>query len=445
MERLPDECVLRLALNLTPTDLGRLCRTARRFRRIGRDPQLWRRLCRQRGIAPTSGADDGDVDWHALFVHAACTDHWWSHLGVRTTYALGVPVSALAVDSDAACAYAGLATGQLLRVPLSPARGDADAHGSAPAPSIVVVARAHVAAIADVAIAGDMLLTAGFDGWVHMFTRAQDPTKATAPLHVLGALASPNNSPNSAVSTVGRQGPRHVVGGRMDGALVVWDVATGGLVQWLPGAHTGYVSAMLVLNSTTLLTGGADGRIRRWRWTPATATPAPGAVPSPWTDAASASSGRGAPVPAAVLAHPHQAWTATPDGRDMYTLLDVLEPRHTSTVSCLRHVADAVASASYDGTVVLWDRVTGMPLQQLLTHSDHVNGVALSDRWQLVTGAEDGRMLLWNRRTCALVRTFFALPASVDCLALTGNDLVAGASDGTFVHFSFEPEAGLSF
>ena len=106
---------------------------------------------------------------------------------------------------------------------------------------------------------------------------------------------------------------------------------------------------------------------------------------------------------------------------------------------------DAVASASYDGTVVLWDRVTGMPLQQLLTHSDHVNGVALSARWQLVTGAEDGRMLLWNRRTCALVRTFFALPASVDCLALTGNDLVAGASDGTFVHFSFEPEAGLSF
>ena len=65
-----------------------------------------------------------------------------------------------------------------------------------------------------------------------------------------------------------------------------------------------------------------------------------------------------------------------------------------------------LASGSADGTVRLWDALTGAHVRTLEGHTSGVRGVAFSpDGRTLASGSRDGTVRLWDALTGAHVRT----------------------------------------
>ncbi|KAL2040688.1 hypothetical protein N7G274_006667 [Stereocaulon virgatum] len=93
-----------------------------------------------------------------------------------------------------------------------------------------------------------------------------------------------------------------------------------------------------------------------------------------------------------------------------------------------------VVSGSGDGTVRLWDSVTGATLQTLQGHSAPVISVAFSpDGKQVVSGSGDGTVRLWDSVTGAALQTLEGYSARVNSVAFSpdGKQVVSGSVDGT--------------
>ena len=110
---------------------------------------------------------------------------------------------------------------------------------------------------------------------------------------------------------------------------------------------------------------------------------------------------------------------------------------HTSQVLSVAFSPDGsiVASASWDGTVRLWDVATGSNTATLLGHTDWVNSVAFSpDGNMLASGADDNTVRLWDVATGESTTTLSGHTSRVFSVAFSpGGSIVASASDDNTV------------
>ncbi|KAJ7611212.1 hypothetical protein FB45DRAFT_1065901 [Roridomyces roridus] len=147
--------------------------------------------------------------------------------------------------------------------------------------------------------------------------------------------------------------------GSFDGAVRVWDVATGLLVAPPSRRHTAEVmSVCYSFDDEQIVSGSADGNI--WVWDAATGEPRAGPLSG-----------------------------------------------HTDIVSsvCFSHDALKVISASVDGSVRIWDVITTELLVGPLVHPDVVRAVDISFKapYRVVSACHDGCLRIWDVETGALI------------------------------------------
>ncbi|KDO24765.1 hypothetical protein SPRG_09626 [Saprolegnia parasitica CBS 223.65] len=90
-------------------------------------------------------------------------------------------------------------------------------------------------------------------------------------------------------------------------------------------------------------------------------------------------------------------WTI--DTRSLETTLSTLNQVHRSSVHAIAYHGDALASASDDTTVQIWDHLSSAsPTQRLVyeEHGDYVHGVAWWDATTVVSSSYDKSVHLWH-------------------------------------------------
>ena len=109
---------------------------------------------------------------------------------------------------------------------------------------------------------------------------------------------------------------------------------------------------------------------------------------------------------------------------------------HSNRVKSVAFSPDGtrVASGSKDGTIKIWNVVTGDLEQTLEGHSYGVNSVAFSqDGRRLVSGSGDKTVKIWNATTGVIEQTLQGHTSSVDSVAFSrdGLRIVSGEFNGT--------------
>ena len=122
------------------------------------------------------------------------------------------------------------------------------------------------------------------------------------------------------------------------------------------------------------------------------------------------------------------------------------EPVHLAAVrsgSDTSDVSSRIASASKDGTVRMWDRVTGRCDGTLSGHSQSVSSVKWGADGLLYSGSHDRTVKVWDADGAKLVRSLEGHAHWVNCLALnTDAALRSGAYDHRG-HAPADPDAAL--
>ena len=92
-----------------------------------------------------------------------------------------------------------------------------------------------------------------------------------------------------------------------------------------------------------------------------------------------------------------------------------------------------LASGSYDGSIRLWDGVTGVHLRTLTGHRGSVNSVSFSPDGRTLAGGSYREILLWDGVTGAHLRTLRGHTGSVYSISFSpdGRTLASGSYDAT--------------
>ncbi len=146
-----------------------------------------------------------------------------------------------------------------------------------------------------------------------------------------------------------------------DNSVQLWDTTTGNIRHSLQG-HTARVESLCFSsNGQTLVSGSFDGTLRLWN---------------------------------ATTGELEQIITNRLLGKQQ-----TMEPIAISTVA-LNPEGDRVASGSQDGTIVMWDVVTGERIGTFIGHADEISEIFFSpDGRKIVSTSKDGSVRLWNIAT----------------------------------------------
>jgi WD40 repeat protein len=109
---------------------------------------------------------------------------------------------------------------------------------------------------------------------------------------------------------------------------------------------------------------------------------------------------------------------------------------HINQVNSVAFAPDGamVASASHDGTIRLWDAVTGQHIRTLDGHTDRVWGIVFSPQTAtLASGGEDGTVHMWDAATGKPTRILTGHAGGVYTVAFSidGATLASAGDDGT--------------
>ena len=105
-----------------------------------------------------------------------------------------------------------------------------------------------------------------------------------------------------------------------------------------------------------------------------------------------------------------------------------------STSVALSGDGQLLATASRDGTAILWEAISGKKLQTLQGHTNELSGVALSgDGKHLWTASKDGTTRLWDPATGKERCRLYSFDAGKDWLVVTpdGSSTVPRAPGGS--------------
>ena len=264
---------------------------------------------------------------------------------------------------------------------------------------------------------GRRLASAGRDGAVRLWDPATGAEQATLTGHD-GWVRAVAFSPD---------GRRLASAGR-DGAVRLWDPATGAEQATLTG-HDGWVRAVAFSpDGRRLASAGEDGAVRLW-------DPATGAEQATLTG--------------------HDGWVRavafSPDGRRLASAgrdgaVRLWDPAtgaeqatltgHDSPVEAVAFSPDGrrLASAGRDGAVRLWDPATGAEQATLTGHDGPVTAVAFSpDGRRLASAGMDGAVRLWDPATGAEQATLTGHDGPVRAVAFSpdGRRLASAGTDAT--------------
>ncbi|MCG9129780.1 WD40 repeat domain-containing protein [Candidatus Poribacteria bacterium] len=109
---------------------------------------------------------------------------------------------------------------------------------------------------------------------------------------------------------------------------------------------------------------------------------------------------------------------------------------HTELVKAFAFHPDGniIVTGSWDGTIRVWNRITGKHKKRLIGQSIHTNTITFSpDGLLLATGSDDGNIRLWSTDKIELQKTLTGHTDWVWRVAFSpdGNILASGSADGS--------------
>jgi WD40 repeat protein len=106
---------------------------------------------------------------------------------------------------------------------------------------------------------------------------------------------------------------------------------------------------------------------------------------------------------------------------------------HTGTVLCVTQLTDGrLVSGGFDGTIKIWNTISGIYLMDLEGHTEDVNCMTQLTDGRLVTGSDDSTIKLWDTILGSCLMTMQGHIDYVRCVTqLTDGRLVSGSDDMT--------------
>ncbi|KAJ7108575.1 WD40 repeat-like protein [Mycena epipterygia] len=252
-----------------------------------------------------------------------------------------------------------------------------------------------------------------------------------------------------------------VISAADDGSIHVYDPLTGELRLFLRG-HTGGVWA-LAATGDILVSGSTDCTVRIWNLINGRCTQVFGGYLSTVSclaivhpeyinteDGQREKWPKRALIVAGSLDHILIVWALPRPGDAPYSCFDNVNNNpydrlflegHGQAVRALAARGRTLVSGSSDGTVRVWDLITGVCRWVLLGHTHEVYSIALDpSRHQACSGSMDGTVRIWDLKSGRCAHTLTGHTSLVDLLGLSPCRLVSAGADSTLR--VWDPETG---